>query len=164
MAKGFRNVPNQFEPLRVNRFELIFPNDLALANTSWMINMSDRPKMKVNSVAIPYMNTEQKVAGRATFEDLQLEFLDLQGPSSAQIILEWHRLCYENQTGRGGYAASYKKDLRLIALDPSLVGVQEFYIYGAFINNIDFGKNDYSSDDVQKISVTLSIDWADDIY
>ena len=165
MAKGFRNVPDQFEPLRPNRFELIFPNDIELGNDkSWIVNMVDRPKMKINSVAIPYMNTEQKVAGRATFDDLTIEFIDLMGPSSAQLILEWHRLCYENPTGREGYAGSYKKDLRLIALDPSLVGVQEFIIKGAFINNIDFGKNDYSDDGVQKITVTLSIDWADNVY
>jgi hypothetical protein len=165
LTSGFRNVPNQYEPLRPNRFEVRFPaQDIELHKYTWIVNAIDRPKMKVNSVPIKYLNYEQKVAGHVTFDDIQLEFIDLQGPSSAQLLLEWYRLCAENLTGRMGYASGYKKDLQLIALDPTLVGVQQFTIFGAFISNIDFGKNEYTSDEVQKISVTLSYDLAENNY
>jgi len=164
MPQGFRNVPDYYEPLRPNRYELFFPQDIELSKYTWIVNAVDRPKMKVNSVPIKYLNYEQKVAGHVTFDDLQLEFIDLQGPSSVQLILEWYRLCAENLTGRMGYASGYKKDLRLVALDPTLVGVQQFTIFGAFISNIDFGKNEYTSDEVQKISVTLSYDKAENNY
>jgi hypothetical protein len=165
MALGFRNVPNQYEPLRPNRFELKFPSqDIELHRYTWIVNAMDRPKMKVNPVAIKYLNYEQKIAGHVTFEDLTIEFIDLQGPSSAQLILEWFRLCAENLTGRMGYASGYKKDLNLIALDPTLVGVQQFTLFGAFISNVDFGKNEYTSDDVQKITCTLSYDYAENNY
>jgi hypothetical protein len=164
MPKGFRNVPNQYEPLRPNRYELFFPQDIELSKYTWIVNAVDRPKMKVNSVPIKYLNYEQKVAGHVTFDDLQLEFIDLQGPSSVQLLMEWYRLCAENLTGRMGYASGYKKDLRLVALDPTLVGVQQFTIFGAFISQIDFGKNEYTSDEVQKINVTLSYDIAENNY
>jgi hypothetical protein len=165
LTSGFRNVPNQYEPLRPNRFEVRFPaQDIELHKYTWIVNAIDRPKMKVNSVPIKYLNYEQKVAGHVTFEDITLEFIDLQGPSSAQLLLEWYRLCAENLTGRMGYASGYKKDLQLIALDPTLVGVQQFTIFGAFISNIDFGKNEYTSDEVQKITVTLSYDLAENNY
>jgi hypothetical protein len=164
MPAGFRNVPTQYEPLRPNRFELFFPNDIDLSTYTWIVNAIDRPKMKVNSVPIKYLNYEQKVAGHVTFDDLTLELIDLQGPSSAQLILEWYRLCAENLTGRMGYASGYKKDLRLVALDPTLVGVQQFTIQGAFISNLDFGKNEYTSDEVQKITITLSYDIAENNY
>lgn len=165
LTSGFRNVPNQYEPLRPNRFELRFPaQDIELHKYTWIVNAIDRPKMKVNSVPIKYLNYEQKVAGHVTFDDIQLEFIDLQGPSSAQLLLEWYRLCAENLTGRMGYASGYKKDIQLIALDPTLVGVQQFTIFGAFISNIDFGKNEYTSDEVQKIAVTLSYDLAENNY
>jgi hypothetical protein len=165
LTSGFRNVPNQYEPLRPNRFEVRFPaQDIELHKYTWIVNAIDRPKMKVNSVPIKYLNYEQKVAGHVTFDDITLEFIDLQGPSSAQLLLEWYRLCAENLTGRMGYASGYKKDLQLIALDPTLVGVQQFTIFGAFISNIDFGKNEYTSDEVQKISVTLSYDLAENNY
>ena len=164
MPQGFRNVPTQYEPLRPNRFELFFPSDIDMSQYTWIVNAVDRPKMKVNSVPIKYLNYEQKVAGHVTFDDITLEFIDLQGPSSAQLLLEWYRLCAENLTGRMGYASGYKKDLQLIALDPTLVGVQQFTIFGAFISNIDFGKNEYTSDEVQKISVTLSYDFAENNY
>lgn len=162
---GFRNVPNYYEPLRPNRFELFFVDDtMGLSKYTWIVNAVDRPKMKVNSVPIKYLNYEQKVAGHVTFDDLQLEFIDLQGPSSVQLLMEWYRLCAENLTGRMGYASGYKKELRLVALDPTLVGVQQFTIFGAFISNIDFGKNEYTSDEVQKIAVTLSYDYAENNY
>jgi hypothetical protein len=165
LTSGFRNVPNQYEPLRPNRFEVRFPaQDIELHKYTWIVNAIDRPKMKVNSVPIKYLNYEQKVAGHVTFDDITLEFIDLQGPSSAQLLLEWYRLCAENLTGRMGYASGYKKDLQLIALDPTLVGVQQFTIFGAFISNIDFGKNEYTSDEVQKITVTLSYDLAENNY
>jgi hypothetical protein len=164
MPQGFRNVPTQYEPLRPNRFELFFPNDIDMSQYAWIVNAVDRPKMKVNSVPIKYLNYEQKVAGHVTFDDLQIELIDLQGPSSVQLIMEWYRLCAENLTGRMGYASGYKKDLRLVALDPTLVAVQQFTIFGAFITNIDFGKNEYTSDEVQKISLTLSYDIAENNY
>ena len=164
MPQGFRNVPTQYEPLRPNRFELFFPQDIEMSKYTWIVNAVDRPKMKVNSVPIKYLNYEQKVAGHVTFDDLTVELIDLQGPSSAQLILEWYRLCAENLTGRMGYASGYKKDLRLVALDPTLVGVQQFTLFGAFISNLDFGKNEYTSDEVQKISLTLSYDIAENNY
>jgi hypothetical protein len=164
-TSGFRNVPNYYEPLRPNRFELFFTDTtLGLSNYTWIVNAVDRPKMKVNSVPIKYLNYEQKVAGHVTFDDLQLEFIDLQGPSSVQLLMEWYRLCAENLTGRMGYASGYKKEIRLVALDPTLVNVQQFTIFGAFITNIDFGKNEYTSDEVQKINVTLSYDYAENNY
>jgi hypothetical protein len=164
MPQGFRNVPTQYEPLRPNRFELFFPGDIDMSQYAWIVNAVDRPKMKVNSVPIKYLNYEQKVAGHVTFDDLTVELIDLQGPSSVQLIMEWYRLCAENLTGRMGYASGYKKDLRLVALDPTLVGVQQFTIFGAFISNIDFGKNEYTSDEVQKITLTLSYDLAENNY
>jgi hypothetical protein len=164
MPQGFRNVPTQYEPLRPNRYELFFPKDIELSTYTWIVNAVDRPKMKVNSVPIKYLNYEQKVAGHVTFDDLTVELIDLQGPSSVQLILEWYRLCAENLTGRMGYASGYKKDLRLVALDPTLVGVQQFTIFGAFITNLDFGKNEYTSDEVQKITVTLSYDIAENNF
>lgn len=164
MPQGFRNVPTQYEPLRPNRFELFFPNDIAMKDYTWIVNAVDRPKMKVNSVPIKYLNYEQKVAGHVTFDDLTVELIDLQGPSSVQLIMEWYRLCAENLTGRMGYASGYKKDLRLVALDPTLVAVQQFTIFGAFITQADFGKNEYTSDEVQKITLTLSYDIAENNY
>jgi hypothetical protein len=164
MPAGFRNVPTQYEPLRPNRFELFFPQDIEMRKYTWIVNAVDRPKMKVNSVPIKYLNYEQKVAGHVTFDDLNVELIDLQGPSSVQLIMEWYRLCAENLTGRMGYASGYKKDLRLVALDPTLVGVQQFTIFGAFISQIDFGKNEYTSDEVQKISLTLSYDYAENNF
>lgn len=166
MALGYRQVPNQFEPLRPNRFELIFPNDLVLGSGKyqWIVNMADRPKVKINNVEIPYFNGRQVVAGKASFGSMTIEFLDLQGPSSVQLIMEWHRLCYEALSNRMGYASGYKKDLVLLALDPTLVAVQKFTITGAYITDIDFGKNDHADDAIQKITTTLEYDYAENNY
>ena len=162
MADMFRPVPIEQEPKRKNRFVLEFPTELGIE--SFLVQTSGKPSLEIGSTEIPYMNTSTWVAGRSKWGTIEVKFIDVIGPSTTQKIMEWVRLHFESATGRMGYASGYKKDLQLIALDPTLVGVQQFTIFGAFISNIDFGKNEYTSDEVQKITVTLSYDLAENNY
>jgi hypothetical protein len=39
-------------------------------------------------------------------------------PSASQKVMDWVRLCYEQITGRAGYAQMYKRSFNLKLLDP----------------------------------------------
>jgi len=54
-----------------------------------------------------------------------------------------------------GYAAGYKKNILLKALDPTGIEVEKWFIEQAMITGIDFGENDYSNDDLSNINLTL---------
>ena len=69
--------------------------------------------------------------------------------------MEWVRLHAESITGRMGYAAGYKKDIILYSLDPTGVEVEKWTLEQCQIVSIDFGDNDYSSDDLTNITLEI---------
>ena len=102
MADMFRPVPIEQEPKLKNRFVLEFPTELAI--DSFMVQTTKAPSLNINSVEIPYMNTSTFVAGRAVWQQMEVSFIDVIGPSTTQKLMEWVRLHFESATGRGGYA------------------------------------------------------------
>jgi len=156
MAEMFRPVPVEQEPKRVNRFVLEFPTELGIE--SYLVKTSGKPKMDINPVEIPYMNTSVWVAGRFKWNPIDIEFIDVIGPSTTQKTMEWIRLHAETATGRMGYAIGYKKNLVLKALDPVGAEVEKWTLIGCMATNIEFGNYDYSSDDVATVKMTLQPD------
>lgn len=148
-----RGIPFDYEPKRVNRFFAEFSDDLGIE--VWKVQKFKRPSMKINSVAIPYMNEQNYVAGRYTWDAMSVTFLDPIGPSTSQQLMEWVRLHAESLTGRMGYAAGYKKNIFLKELDPTGVEVSKFFLEQCMITSIDFGDNDYGNDELSNITLEL---------
>ena len=148
-----RKIPFQYEPKRVNRFYATFDDTVGLE--VWQVQKFKRPSMKINSVPIQYMNEQNYVAGRYTWDTMSVTFLDPIGPSTSQILMEWVRLHAESITGRMGYAAGYKKNIILTSLDPTGVEVEKWTLEQCQIVSIDFGENDYGNDELTNISLEL---------
>lgn len=74
--------------------------------------------------------------------------------------MEWVDLHHEQLTGRGGYAAIYKKDLYLKMLDPGGAVCETWEMRGTWITGVDFGTLDYASADAMTCSLTLRFDKA----
>jgi len=152
----FRPVPVEQEPKRKNRFVLEFPSELGIE--SYLVQTSGKPKITIGSTEIPYMNTSTFVAGRYKWETLDIEFIDVIGPSTTQKIMEWVRLHAESATGKMGYAVGYKKNLVLKAVDSVGEDVEKWTMIGCFITSTDFDSYDYSADDVIKVKITVQPD------
>lgn len=150
--------PIDFEPLRKNRWLFRFPSDLGISE--WMLSSAKRPSIKQSSKPIEFLNTEVYVAGRYTWDSIQVTFRDFIAPSASQALMEWIRLCSESVTGRQGYAAGYKRDIELEMLDPAGVCVQKWILKNAWISDCDFGSLQYSDDSLADITATLVIDYA----
>ena len=148
-----RGVPFDFEPKRENRFYAEFADELGIE--IWKVQTFKRPTMSINSVEIPFINETNYVAGKYKWETMDVTFIDTIGPSTTIQLMEWVRLHAESLTGRMGYAAGYKKNITLKALDPAGVEVEKWFLEQCMITNIDFGKNDMGSDELQMVEVTL---------
>ena len=156
MADLLMKMPIPYEPKRDNRWILRFPSSLGI--NEWYVESTARPKLKIASVAIPFLNTETYVAGRFTWEEISVKFRDPIGPSASQAVMEWIRLCAESVTGRMGYAAGYKKNVDLEMLDPTGVVVEKWILEGAWLTGYDGGTLDYSSDKIVGISSSIRMD------
>lgn len=148
-----RGIPFEYEPKRVNRFFAEFADELGIE--VWKVQKFKRPSMKINSVEINYMNERNYVAGRYNWESMQITFLDPIGPSTSQQLMEWVRLHAESLTGRMGYAAGYKKNILLKALDPTGIEVEKWFLEQCMITSIDFGDNSYDEDSLTNITLDI---------
>ncbi len=153
MAQMFSQIPVQYEPLRKNRFVFEFDNGSIIDH--WVVRSGGRPKLTINEVEIPYMNTSTFVAGRYLWEPIDLTFIDPIGPSSSQKIMEWIRLCTESVTGRMGYAAGYMKNIVLKGLDPTGIEVQKWLLENAWVQSFDGGDLSYEDDGLMDLTITL---------
>ncbi len=156
MADLLMKMPLPYEPKRNNRFIFRFADDLGI--NEWFVETAARPKIKINSVPIPFLNTETYVAGRFNWETINVKLRDPIGPSAAQALMEWVRLHAESVTGRMGYAAGYKRNVDLEMLDPTGVVVEKWILERCQITSADFGSLGYSTDALADISVTLQMD------
>ena len=156
MADLLMKMPIPYEPKRDNRWILRFPSSLGI--NEWYVESTSRPKLKISSVAIPFLNTETYVAGRFNWEEISVKFRDPIGPSASQAVMEWIRLCAESVTGRMGYAAGYKKNVELAMLDPTGGVVEQWILEGAWLTGYDGGSLDYSSDKIVGITSSIRMD------
>lgn len=156
MADMFRPVPIEQEPKLKNRFVLEFPTELAI--DSFMVQTAKAPSLNITSVEIPYMNTSTFVAGRAVWQQMEISFIDVIGPSTTQKLMEWVRLHFESATGRAGYAVGYKKNLVLKAVDGPGVEIQKWTLIGCQIVTADFADYDYGADDLIMPTLTIQPD------
>jgi hypothetical protein len=156
MADLLMKMPIPYEPKRMNRFILRFPSSLGI--NEWFVESTARPKIKINSVPIPFLNTSTYVAGRFEWDPISVKFRDPIGPSAAQALMEWVRLHAESVTGRMGYAAGYKKNIDLEMLDPTGVVVEKWILEGTFLTDVNFGELGYSQDGIATISASLRMD------
>ena len=156
MADLLMKMPIPYEPKRQNRFILRFPSSLGI--NEWFVESSARPHITIAATEIPFLNTSTYVAGRFTWQTLNVTFRDPIGPSAAQALMEWVRLCAESVTGRMGYAAGYKKDVDIEMLDPTGVVVEKWILYGTFLTDVNFNTLAYNQDGLATITATMRMD------
>lgn len=152
----FRPVPVDQEPQLKNRFVLEFPTEIGIE--SYLVQTAKKPSISIEKITIPYMNSQTYVAGRYFFEEMDITFIQLIGPSTSQKLMEWVRLHAEPSTGKMGYAVGYKKNLVMKALDPTGVEVEKWTIIGAQIVKASFDEFSYDANELVKCSITIQPD------
>ncbi len=150
-------MPLQFEPKRKNRFLLRFPSDIGIQE--WSLQTAKRPAYNASTKEIEFLNTKTYVTGKYTWDEIDVSIYDTIGPSGAQAIMEWVRLHSESATGRQGYAASYKRNVELLVLDPAGVVIEKWILFNCFVSKASFGDLNMSEDGILNCNFTLRPDY-----
>jgi hypothetical protein len=146
-------IPNKFEPKRKNRWVLMIEGVDA-----YIIKTAARPQVTTEEVTIPFINSTRYLAGKTTFNAMNVTLHDPIAPSGAQQVMEWIRLHFESVSGRSGYADFYKRDIQLKMLDPVGTVVELWDIKGAFITDANFNEVTYEDGAPVEIALTLRYD------
>ncbi len=144
-----------FEPKLKNRFILTIDGV-----PSYVIKASGRPQIQFEEVELKHMNVSRFVAGKGTWQTIELTLYDPIVPSAAQSVMEWVRLSHESVTGRDGYSDFYKKDVVINVLGPVGDKVEEWTLKGAFIQTANFGELSFDDTTPVEISLTMRYDYA----
>jgi hypothetical protein len=127
---------------------------------AYLIKSSAKPSAENGEVVLDHINIQRKVKGKTKWNNLEITLYDPITPSGAQAMMEWFRAHHESATGRDGYSSFYKKNLTMVQLDGMGIPVEEWTIRGAFIQSCNWGTLDWSTEEVQTITATLSYDYA----
>ena len=146
-------LPNKFEPKR--KFRWVFAIE---GIDSFLMKTAARPTINTAEQEINFINAKRYIAGKTTFDTIQVTIYDPIAPSGAQQVMEWIRTHYESVSGRAGYADFYKRDIQLKMLDPVGTVVELWDIKGAFITEANFGEVTYEDGGPMEISMTLRFD------
>lgn len=146
-------IPNKFEPKRKNRWVFAIEGIDA-----FILKTASRPSFSIQEQEINYINAKRYIAGKTSFESINVTLHDPIAPSGAQQVMEWIRTHYESVSGRAGYADFYKRDCQLKMLDPVGTVVELWDIKGAFLTSANFGDLSYDGDDPADISITIRFD------
>ena len=144
-----------FEPKLQNRFILTIDGV-----PSYTIKASGRPQIQFEEVELRHMNVSRYVAGKGTWQPLDITLYDPIVPSAAQAVMEWIRLSHESVTGRDGYADFYKKDIVFNSLGPVGDKVEEWTLKGAWVQAANFGELSFENATPVEIVCTLRYDYA----
>ena len=144
-----------FEPKFKNRF--VFSVE---GIPAYVIKSTARPTIAFEEVELKHMNVSRYVAGKGTWQPLDITLYDPIVPSSAQAVMEWIRLSHESVTGRDGYADFYKKDVNIQVLGPVGDIVEEWTLKGAWITTANFGELSFDTAEPAEVTCTLRYDYA----
>jgi len=148
-----------YEVQRTNHFEVqlidVGGTDLTLAVTS-----SSLPTITVDQIELSYGNSNVKVAGQVSYDDIDVEVKDFIEPDIQDIIEEWRKEVYDQETGDLGWAADYKREGILYIYSPSGDVKRTWKLKGVWPTSVNFGDLDYDGGDALQVSVTLSVDMA----
>jgi hypothetical protein len=146
-------IPAKFEPKRKNRWVLMIEGIDA-----YIIKTTKRPEIQTEEVPIPFINSHRYLAGKTTFQTMDVTLHDPIAPSGSQQVMEWVRTHFESVSGRAGYADFYKRDIQLKLLDPVGTVIELWDIKGAFILTAGFGELTYEDHGPAEITLSLRYD------
>ena len=147
-------LPNKFEPKRV--FRWVFAIE---GIDSFLMKTAARPSFTIPSKEIPFINAKRYIAGRLTFNTMDISLYDPIAPSGAQQVMEWVRTHHETVSGRTGYADFYKRDIQIKLLDPVGTVVELWDMKGVQIESVNYQTLTYENEtDPVTIDMTLRYD------
>lgn len=140
----FQPVPVEHEPKFENRFIVCFPERFQME--SFVVQKINRPSISLSPSGYEWNNIE-------------IEFLDLIGPSTTKRIYDIIKFCKREKKKKKWLFFKRKENIlfsiHLISLDPCGIEIERWVIEVKDVLSANFGEFDYTSDELQKCSITL---------
>jgi hypothetical protein len=145
-----------WEPKYQHRFIMSMTDGIP----SHLIKASAKPTLENGEISLDHINIKRKLKGKSVWNSISITIYDAIVPSAAQAVMQWVRQHHESATGRDGYSGQYKKDIKLKQLSGLGEVIEEWNLYGCYLQSINFGSLDWSAEDVVTIEATLNYDYA----
>lgn len=150
--------PQDIHPLLSFRFKVIFS---ILDNVQFYGKAITLPAAENNPLTIDYGNTYIKVKGKTRWNDVTMTCYAFEDMTHNELFDWLNGLHQKIDEGKDWYGDDYKKDITIQLLSPGadrVVGTWK--LIGAFINTVNFGNMDFSSEEIIQPEVTISYDYA----
>lgn len=127
---------------------------------------ADRPKLSFEEVQLDRYNSRAWVAGKHTFEPINITFEDDVTGTASQVLQEqlqsqqWLIGAEGPFLGRGQEGALYKFVTYLEQLDGREQVVERWTCEGCWIQNVDYTDLDYSDSTAVQVTTTIRFDHA----
>tara|TARA_Y100000296_G_C5108094_1_gene223640 strand:- start:69 stop:674 length:606 start_codon:yes stop_codon:yes gene_type:complete len=177
--------PGGFQPKRSFRFLVNFTN---LTDMSFMVKTATKPNYTIKGTTHSILNHKFKFPGVVEWADVTIDFIDAVEPNvGSKFYNALLNAGYVEPMGYGDLVTGITKvqstsalgEVRIkqldgggillpVGVDPGeAIGavddtriVEEWTLKNAWLNKVDFGKLDYSSEDLLSISATITYDYA----
>lgn len=141
-------------------------NFLGIANEARPIALTQniqsvtRPKVSVEEVVIESYNSKVYAQGKHTWETVSVTIRDdIQNNVAKLVGAQVQRQINHYQQTTPAAANDFKFDTEIEVLDgASTEPTESWYLEGCFIQNVDYGDADYSTNDAQQVVLTLRFD------
>nr|DAQ48037.1 MAG TPA: Baseplate wedge protein [Bacteriophage sp.] len=165
---AFMSNDSTYEVQRTNNFRFVVSLD-EFTNNSTMssgdiielaCDSAGLPTTSNDAIELDYGNSNVKVAGKSTTDDISVAVKDFIEPDVENILWQWRMKVYNPETGKVGWAVNYKKDCMIVQYGPNGEVLRKWKCEGCWPTTLDLGDMDYSSGDKKQITMTLSVDTA----
>lgn len=123
-----------------------------------------RPKVSHEEVVLDSYNSRSYIAGKHTWEPISIVLRDdaannLTKLVGSQLQKQMDHRQQLSASGTNLAGLSYKFSTQIQTLDGnSATPIETFFLEGCFIQNVDYGQQDYSSSEPVQITLTLRYD------
>ena len=165
MAEIFWSAQNS-DPKRKFRFQLLI-NSIPV----WVIKTVAKPSVTVNPVVHQYLNHEFRYPGRVTWDSpINVTLVDPLDPDLARTTLNIIRNAgykYPNSAEDSLFTMTKNEAVTALGrvaiqqLDGNGKEVESWVLKNAFVSKVTYGDLDYSSDELNEISLEITYDWAE---
>jgi len=162
------------EPKRQFRFELSFTKLNQDSGKSgipaWAVKTASKPKANVSTIEHQYIDHTFKYPGRVTWDPITVTLVDPINPDVSYTMLEilgasGYKFPTTDTAAKNSLSKRMFKDaigsIYIDQIDEFGATIERWELVNPFITSIDFGGSlDYSSDEMNEITVELTFDWA----
>lgn len=152
-----RITPQNNNPLLSFRFKIIFSE---LEDIGIYARSIELPTIDQGAIVMENGNTQMKVKGKTKWNDIQMTCYAVEKKTMRQFWKYLNELHQKVEDGTDYFAEEYKKDIQIQLLRPNDEVQSTWKLVGAFINVMNFGQMDYTTEEIVQPQITISYDYA----